>query len=154
MPLAFDGRLSFTVDGPDGSTAGTVVGDGSALRVHADDPVVAWDAALGSVSTGTAVLSAVAGHLHDEGLRLEVTGPAGRVASVGAGVDSPVGRLLAGSRRVSLGRPSAVRPLAVAQARRSLAGRGLPGVVVAAAWRWPCSGPPGGVAPDRGRPGR
>ncbi len=118
--LAVDGELTFSVDGPGGATSGTVSGEGSTVRVHAEHPARAWDAALGSVSTGSAVLSFVAEQLHAEGVVLEVTGPAGRVATVGAGVDSPVGRLLAGSRRVQLGRPAAVRPLAVARVRAGL----------------------------------
>ena len=52
------------------------------------------------------------------GTQVEVTGPDGLVATVGAGVSSSVGRLLAGSRHVRLGRPAAVRPLAVAELRR------------------------------------
>ena len=120
MALGFEGDLTFSVDGPGGASAGTVRGDGRTLRVHTSDPVATWEAALGATTTGPAVLAQVARLLHDEGAVLEVTGPAGRVARVGAGVDSPVGRLLAGSRHVRLGRPSAVRPLAVAQARRGL----------------------------------
>ncbi len=73
------------------------------------------------------MLADVARLLHDEGAVLEVTGPARPGRPVGAGIDSPVGRLLAGSRHVRLGRPAAVRPLAVAQAR-------------AAAWRRPGRG--------------
>ena len=119
MSTEVTGSLSFTVEGPAGTTAGTVEGDGSVVRVHADDPVAAWDAAVGSVSTGTAAVSEVAQLLHDEGLALEVSGPAGRVATLGAGVESPLGRLLAGSRHVRLGSPGAVRPLAVATARRT-----------------------------------
>jgi hypothetical protein len=121
VALAFDGDLTFTVEGPGGTTGGTVKGAGSTVQVHAEDPVAAWDAALGSVSTGPALLSSVADLLADEGVVVEVSGPGGRVATVGAGVDSVAGRLLAGSRRVRLGRPSAVRPLAVAQLRRSAA---------------------------------
>ena len=116
--LSVTGDLVFTVDGPGGATAGTVRGDGSTVRVHAEDPVAAWDGALGSVSTGPAVLDEVARQLHDAGLVLEVTGPGGLVATVGADVSSPVGRLLSGSRHVRLGRPAAVRPLAVAELRR------------------------------------
>lgn len=118
--LAVKGDLQFRVDGPAGSTAGTVTGRGDTVAVHADDPVAAWDAALGSPAVGPAVLQAVAGLLHDQGVLVAVRGPAGLVAEVGAGVDSRVGRLLTGSRRVRLGAPAAVRPLAVAQARRTL----------------------------------
>jgi hypothetical protein len=61
---------------------------------------------------------------------VEVTGPHGLVATVGAGVDSPLGRVLAGSRRVRLGRPAAVRPLAVAQARRTSGRLARPALIV------------------------
>ena len=123
MALDLQGGLSFTVDGPGGSTSGTVAGDGAVLRVHADDPVAAWDGLLDSVSTGPSALRAVAGALADEGLSVEVSGPRGRLALVGADADSPVGRVLLGSRRVQLGSPAALRPLAVAQARRALTPR-------------------------------
>jgi hypothetical protein len=132
VALAVEGDLAFTVQGPAGATAGTVTGAGGVVRVHADDPVAAWDAALGSVSTGTAALRAVADRLHDQGVVLEVSGPAGLVATVGAGVRSPLGRLVTGSRRVRPGRPAAVRPLALAQARRATRGAVRPAALVAA----------------------
>ncbi len=120
MPLDLQGGLTFSVDGPGGSTSGTVTGDGAVLRVLAQDPVAAWDGLLGSVSTGPAALRTVADLLAGEGLSVEVSGPDGRLALVGAGADSAVGRAVLGSRRVQLGRASALRPLAVAQARRTL----------------------------------
>lgn len=118
MATRVTGSLTFSVDGPGGSTSGTVEGQGRVVSVRADDPVVAWDAALGSVSTGPELLADVAQRLYDEDLVLQVEGPRGRVATVGAGVDDRLGRLLAGSRRVHLGRPAAIRPLAVAELRR------------------------------------
>ena len=120
MPLDLQGDLSFTVDGPGGSTSGTVTGDGAVLRVRAEDPVSAWDGLLGSISTGPAALRTVADGLADEGLSIAVSGPQGLLALVGADADSGVGKLLLGSRRVQLGRPTALRPLAVAQLRRTL----------------------------------
>jgi len=133
VPLAFDGELSFSVDGPGGATSGTVTGDGRVLRVHAADPVAAWDAAVGSVTAGPAALSGVADILHAEGAVIEVSGPDGLVATVGADVDSAVGRLLTGSRHVRLGRPAAVRPLAVAQLKRSAKPLARPAGLLAAA---------------------
>jgi hypothetical protein len=133
VALSFDGDLTFSVEGPGGATAGTVSGAGPVLRVHAEDPVAAWDGVLGSVSTGPAVLSSVADLLHGEGAVVEVTGPAGLVATVGAGVDSPLGRLLTGSRHVRVGRPAAVRPLAVAQLRRTGRSAARPAGLAAAA---------------------
>ena len=123
MALDLQGGLSFTVDGPGGSTSGTVAGDGAVLRVHADDPVAAWDGLLDSVSTGPSALRTVAGALADEGLSVEVSGPRGRLALVGAEADSPLGRVLLGSRRVQLGSPAALGPLALAQARRAVTPR-------------------------------
>ena len=120
MPLDLQGGLTFTVDGPGGSTSGTVTGDGAVLRVRAQDPVAAWDGLLDSVSTGPAALRQVADALAGEGLSVEVSGPDGRLALVGATADSGVGKVLTGSRRVQLGSPTALRPLAVAQVRRSL----------------------------------
>ena len=130
MPLHLDGDLSFSVVGPGGAAQGSVVGDGRVLRVVADDPVAAWDAALGSPTTGPGLLRAVADQLHEQGVVVEVSGPQGLVATVGSGVDSPVGRLLAGSRRVRLGRPAAVRPLAVAQVRRTAGRLATPGALL------------------------
>lgn len=125
MALDLQGGLSFTVEGPGGSTSGAVAGDGAVLRVRAEDPVAAWDGVLGSVSTGPAALRTVADVLAGEGLSVEVSGPAGRLALIGAEADSAVGRVLTGSRHVRLGSPAALRPLAVAQARRSLDPRQL-----------------------------
>jgi hypothetical protein len=47
-----------------------------------------------------------------------VTGPAGLLATVGAGADSALGRAVTGSRHVQPGRPTALRPLVLAQVRR------------------------------------
>ena len=120
MALDLQGGLSFTVDGPGGSTSGTVTGDGTVLRVRTEDPVAALDGALGSVSTGPADLGTVADALAEQGMAVEVSGPRGLLARVGAGADSRVGSALTGSRRVQLGSASALRPVAVAQVRRSI----------------------------------
>ena len=112
MPLHLSGAVAFTVDGPGGSTAGTVEGEGAVLRVQADDPVAAWS------GQDTGALGRVAEALHAQGLSVEVTGPGGRLATVGAGADSALGRLLTGSRRVAPGRPAALRPLVLAEGRR------------------------------------
>ena len=125
MGLDLQGGLSFTVDGPGGSTAGTVEGDGAVLRVRTKDPVAAWDGVVGSVSTSPAALRTVADLLADEGLSIEVSGPRGVLALVGAQADSVVGQVLVGSRRVQLGSPAALGPLAVAQVRRSVSPRSL-----------------------------
>ena len=121
MGLDLQGEVSFSVDGPGGATTGTMIGDGVVLRVHTEDPVAAWDGAVGSVSTGPRALREVADRLAGEGLSIEVSGPRGRLVVVGAEADSGVGRLLIGSRRVQLGGVGALRPLAVAQAKRTLA---------------------------------
>ncbi len=119
MPLSLDGTVAFTVDGPGGSTGGTLVGDGPVLRVAADDPVVAWDALVGAAPRGPRALAELADALHSGGMTVEVSGPRGRLATVGAGADSALGGLVTGSRRVSPGSPAALRPLALAQLRRT-----------------------------------
>jgi hypothetical protein len=119
--LRLEGSVAFTVDGPRGRSGGVVSGDGPVLRVTADDPVAAWDAAVGSAPRGPGALGTVADLLAAQGLSVEVDGPRGRLATVGAGVDSGVGRAVTGSRRVAPGRPAALRPLVVAQLRTGVA---------------------------------
>lgn len=124
MPLQFSSDLTFSLEGPDGSSAlGRVEGDGSTLRVSTTDAALVWGAALDSSLATPDSLDRLATQLADGGVTVEVSGPAGRVATVGAGVDSTLGRFAAGSRRVELGGPRAVVPLARVQARRLLGER-------------------------------
>ncbi len=95
---------------------GRVSASGPTVTVATDDPVAVWEAATGGAAAGDALLRVVAGQLHEQGITLAVSGPGGTVATVGAGVDSSLGRLATGSRHVRLGRPAAVAPLARARA--------------------------------------
>ena len=113
--LHVDADLRFEVDG--GAVAGTVTGSGDRLVIETSDAEKTWDAALGSPATGSSLLDPFARLLHDSGLTLEVTGPDGTVATVGAGVDSRLGRLTTGSRHVRLGEARAVAPLARSRVR-------------------------------------
>jgi hypothetical protein len=123
--LHLEGQVSFTVDGPGGSTAGVARGDGPVLRVSADDPVLAWEAVSG-VAPGLGGFGDLADLLHDGGVAVEVSGPQGVVGTVGLDVDSPLGAVLTGSRRVRMGGASAVRGLVLSQARTELARRRRP----------------------------
>jgi hypothetical protein len=118
MPLRLEGELSFTVDGPQGSTSGTARADGTVLHVRAEDPVAAWDVVAGAAPAAAGGLGVLADHLAAEGLSVEVTGPAGRLATVGAGADSALGHAVTGSRHVAPGTPTALRPLVVSQLRQ------------------------------------
>ena len=118
MPLRLEGELSFSVDGPLGSTTGTARADGTVLHVRAEDPVAAWDAVAGAAPSAAGGLGALADQLAEEGLSVQVTGPEGRLATVGAGADSALGRAFTGSRHVQPGSPSALRPLVVSQLRQ------------------------------------
>ncbi len=120
MPLRLEGELSFTVDGPLGSTTGTAHADGTVLHVRAQDPVAAWDAVAGAAPSGAGALGTLADQLAAEGLSVEVTGPAGRLATVGAGADSALGRAVTGSRHVQPGSPTALRPLVVSKLRQGV----------------------------------
>lgn len=110
--------LTFSVAIPGRETAtGRICAHGATVTVATSDPAVVWEAALGAPAGGPggrggpAALRVVADHLADQGVTVSVTGPGGRVASVGAGIDSSLGRITTGSRRVSLGRPAALAPL-------------------------------------------
>lgn len=131
--LRLEGTVAFTVDGPRGRTGGSLAGDGPVLRVTADDPVAAWDAAVASAPRGPGALGALADLLSEQGLSVEVSGPGGRLATVGAGVDSAVGGAVTGSRRVRPGRPAALRPLVVASLRQGAVRRRQPLLVASAA---------------------
>lgn len=121
VPLQVSGDLSFTVTGAGGATSGSITGRGSRLLVHADDPVAVFRAAS-APGRGQPALGGLGDLLADAGLVVEVAGPSGVVATVGHGVDSRLGRLTAGSRRVRPGSLRAVRPLAVERVRAATRG--------------------------------
>jgi hypothetical protein len=134
VPLHFTSDLTFSVEGADGSSAlGRVEGDGSTLRVSTTDAALVWGAALDSTLATPRSLDRLATQLADEGVTVEIAGPAGRVATVGAGIDSTWGRVAAGSRRVRPGGARATVPLARAQARRLVVTHREPLLLVLAA---------------------
>lgn len=109
-PSRFDVRadLVLTVDG----RQARLTGDGTDLTLTASDPVALWRSAASvpwpvgvTVGSGPRALGGLAGALADAGLHLDVTGPGGRVAELGRGVDSGLGRGLTGSRAVRFGSP-------------------------------------------------
>ena len=122
-PLRVEGSVGFVVDGPRGSTRGVVAGDGPVVRVTTDDPVAAWAAASDGAPAGPRALGDLADLLSAAGVSVELSGPGGRVATVGAGVESALGRVVTGSRHVQPGGAAAVGPLVVAQARQLAAAR-------------------------------
>jgi hypothetical protein len=111
--------LDFTVDLGSGPIQGRVEGHGRILRVTTEDADAVWQAASSVPEVGTSWLPAFADRLTDAGLSLEVVGPQGRVATVGYGASSFVGRLVTGSRAVQPGDGRAVFALLLAQARRN-----------------------------------
>ena len=138
--LRLEGAVDLTVDGPRGRTSGRARGDGAVLRIWTDDAAAAWDAVAEAAPGGASALGHLADALHQQGLAVEVSGPQGVLATVGAGADSVVGRVATGSRHVRPGRPAALRPLVVAQLRSGARRRGpllaaLTAVVLLAARR-------------------
>lgn len=115
--LHVDGTVDLEVDG----AAATLTGHGPVLVLRLDQPGGLIDG-LGPATGG---LDAVGSVLADAGLRVVVTGPRGDVATLGAGVHSVLGRLLAGSARVRLDRPAAIRPIARARIQRSVRRHGV-----------------------------
>lgn len=110
-------------------------GDGGVLRVSTEDAVVAWEAVAGAAPRGASSLASLFDALSGQGLAVEVSGPRGVLATVGAGVSSGLGRVVTGSRHVGPGRPAALRPLVVARLRSGARRRGplLLGLTAAAA---------------------
>ena len=113
--LPVDGTVDLWVDG----AAATLTGRGPALVLRSDQPATLIEG-LGPAAGG---IDAIGSALAEAGLRVVLTGPRGDVVTLGAGIHSGFGRLLAGSRRARLGRPSAVAPLVGARLRRAASGR-------------------------------
>jgi hypothetical protein len=98
-----------------GDVTARLTGDGSQLTLAASDPLALWRAVAGTswpagvtLRAGRAALGELGDGLADRGLHVDVTGPHGRIAELGAGVASPVGRALTGSTAVRPGTPRTV----------------------------------------------
>ena len=98
--LDFTADLRFSLDAPGGGHAtGTVTADGPTLHVHTDSPTVLIRSLGSNDRARTAALGDL---LSTTGVTVEVSGPRGRIARIGAGVDSRLGHLLTGSRNVDV----------------------------------------------------
>ena len=136
MSAPLVGRLDVQADltlDVDGVTA-RLHSQGDRLVLASDHPERVWSSAVSALLPAGLVLldgprgiAAVARALAGIGVRLDVEGPRGVVASLGAGVSSTVGRVLTGSDAVRPGAPLAVLALAW-QARRRAVVVGLVGV--------------------------
>ena len=125
----------------DGASA-TLTGDGDRLVLATGQPGSLLDSlagasfpvgagrADGQSANGRTAVGRVAEALRDAGITLDVRGPRGTVASLGSGVDSAWGRVLAGSRALRPGAPAAVGPLLFQAVRRRPAARAA-GIAVA-----------------------
>jgi hypothetical protein len=129
MQVAAD--LTFTVDLGRGPISGRVEGDGTVLRVTTDDADTVWEAASSVPEIGTAALPFLADQLREAGLRVEVVGPSGTVATLGTGASSTIGRLVTGSRAVQPGDTRAVAALVLGRVKRSRRGLVVAAVVTA-----------------------
>ncbi len=104
--------LRLAVTAPDGrSTTAHAVGEGSTLRVETPHP----DVLLAAVDRGD--VGPLADALDAAGISVSVSGPDGRVATIGSSASSRVGKLLTGSAnaevRVRDVLPRAAGPVAV-----------------------------------------
>ena len=107
-PFSVTADLALSVDGHDAR----LTGSGADLTLDSTDPVALWRSAASvpwpvgiTVSTGPRGLGGLGDALAEAGLHLDVTGPHGRVAELGRGVDSTLGRSVTGSRLVRFGSP-------------------------------------------------
>ncbi|MER5673629.1 hypothetical protein [Pseudonocardia alni] len=102
--IEVDADLLVRVELPTGvSSTARVVGRGRRVEVHVQRPEV-LAGALGRAEVGR-----VAEVLDGGGITVDVRGPAGPVATLGAGTRSRVGAVLTGSRRVAVVPAAAVR---------------------------------------------
>lgn len=120
--------LVFSLDGPGGPARGTVTGSGALLRVVVDDPRAALDAS--GVGSGVR-LDGMADRLAAVGLTVEVDGPRGTIVRAGAGVDSTLGRIFAGTRALRVVDARQAWPLARAARSRVVTLVGVTAVSVA-----------------------
>lgn len=105
--------LTFSVAVPNGVTAtGTVRSEGSRITVETTRPATLVEGFLGRSGLPVGMPRLLGRRLHQAGLAVTLQGPRGVIATIGSGVMNPLGRLLTGSWRVRLGRPSAMAPLA------------------------------------------
>ncbi len=136
-PLSVTADLALTVDG----RQARLTGSGSDLTLTSADPVGLWRSAAEvpwpvgvTVGHGPRALGGLGEALAEVGLHLDITGPHGRVAELGRGVDSGLGRGLTGSRGVRLGSP---RTLAATVAAEPMPWRPiLGGVALLVLVRW------------------
>ena len=126
--LRVEADLAIEVDG----RSATLRGNGNTLVLTSAHPEAVWAAAVGAalpagvgVASGPRAIALVADQLAAAGLRLEVTGPQGRVVRLGDGVRSTLGRIATGSSAVGPGRPGAVAVVLWRGQRRLVAAAGL-----------------------------
>lgn len=115
--LEVQAELALDIDG----RAASIIGSGDRLVMHLDSPGHALYAMRGLTSSAT--VGALATALRATGLRLDVEGAHGRLLSLGAGVDSVLGRWGTGSRAVSTGSPRALAYLSAQVLRRAVGRR-------------------------------
>ena len=124
QPLHVESDLTFSVDGPSGLSTGTVRASGSRVTVRISHPVSMMEAVLGADIGGARTPAAVGYFLAGVGLTVDVIGPKGLVVTMGDGVESAIGALVSGTRRVRPGSLRAAGPLAFARMRRPQEVRG------------------------------
>jgi hypothetical protein len=129
--LLVDVDLALEVTDADGRrTSGRLVGTGDSLRMTVSDPAVVVAAA------GQGAGHSLADRLADAGVRVELHGPRGRVATIDPGRTSRLGSLVAGSPHVVLDRSAWVL---AARTRLPIVrgvALGAAAVVVIVALRW------------------
>ncbi len=129
-PLHLTGELSLEVDG----TGVQVHAEGADLRIVAEDVgtfvarVREAATARSGIAPGRRDLGGLAETLAGHGITAHLQSPTRTVAVAGAGVDSPAGGLLLGTRLV---RPGAAAVVIAARRGRSLLAAGTAAVVLA-----------------------
>jgi len=111
--LYVDSDLTFSIEGPSGPSTGSVRASGSRVTVRTSDPVSMVEAVLGADCGGSRTPAAVGDFLADVGLTVDVIGPKGLVVTMGAGVESSIGAVVGGTRKMRLGSLRSAGPFVV-----------------------------------------
>lgn len=113
--LAVDADLQLQVSTATGTTTARVTGSGQRLRVESERPELLL-AAVDRADVGR-----VADLLADAGITVDVRGPRGSLASIGAGASDRFGQVVTGSRRVALAPRGAVHLARTSRPARTVA---------------------------------
>ncbi len=135
MSARFEGDIAFSVEDASGSVGGRIEASADRVRITTGQPGRLWsvagdllaalpaDALPAGLREGRGGLRGLAESLAAEGVTVEINSLAGPLVTIGADVDSRLGALTAGSRRVEPHRRAALPGSPAVPGRSAVAAR-------------------------------